>query len=52
MDSNSVIVIKEASNVITTFGPVIIGGFITGCFILLTAYLAHKFGLQAYFAKR
>lgn len=52
MDTNSVIVIKEATNMITTFWPEIIGSVITGCFILLTAYFAYKFGLKSYFAQR
>lgn len=52
MDSNSVIVIKEAINMITTFGAGIISGLVTGGFILLAAYIAYKGGLQTYFMKR
>lgn len=51
MDSNSVIVIKEATNMITTFWPEIIDGLVIGGFILLAAYLTYKFGLQTYFKK-
>lgn len=52
MDSNSIIVVREATNMITTLGAEIIGGLVTGGFILLTAYLTYKFGLQTYFKKR
>lgn len=52
MDSNTVILIREAINPITTFGAAIIGSILTGIFILLAAFIAYRGGLKTYFKKR
>ncbi len=52
MNDSCMLVITEAINMIATFGAAIIGGLITGGFILLAAIIAYKGGLKTYFKER
>ena len=52
MDSNSVIVVRESADMVTTILTQGIGALLTGTFVLLAAYIAYKSGLKAYFRKR
>jgi hypothetical protein len=52
MDSNSVIVVSESADMVTTILTQGVGALITGTFVLLAAYIAYKSGLKAYFTKR
>ena len=52
MGSNSLTVVCQAAEPVTTIATQVVGALVTGCSVLLVAYIAYRSGLKAYFRER